>query len=57
MMVNILLYPISFPQMIFLISLHHLTHLNTMGFLEMRHFHIVETRLTLLSHASLPLSY
>ena len=57
MVVNILHLPIFFQKMVFLISLHHLTHLNTMVFSERRHLHIVETGLALLSHASLPLTY
>ena len=32
MVVNILPLPIFFQQMVFLISLHHLTHLNTKDF-------------------------
>ena len=34
LVVNILHLPIFFQQMVFLISLHHLTHLNTMAFLN-----------------------
>lgn len=52
---------ISLTTFVFTNGIYHLTTpphtLEHNGFLYMRHFHIVKTSLTLLSHAFLPLIY